>query len=202
LARFEAVKPKPKAKPGRPTVLTPKLARAIVKSIRLGCYIEDAAEAEGVSRSVVFDWLDQGRRGVSEAHIEFLDAVTRARAADTRNSMATIEKASKLESGALEWKAAAWKLERKHPAKFGPKVRITVVEELSGFLEELARVIPAEWYEKVLEVAARRSGGDQAGGPPSIEAEAFHALPGGVPDQDSGAGQEGVRAAPSPETAP
>lgn len=198
---MKAKKPKAKPGPGRPTVLTPKLARAIVKAIRIGCYIEDAAEAQGVSRSVVFDWLDQGRRGVSPAHIEFLDAVTRARAADTITSMSTIEKASKLETGDIEWKAAAWKLERKHPAKFGPKVRITVVEELSGFLEELARVIPAEWYEKVLEVAARRGGGSEIGGAPSIEGEALHALAGGVPDSDSSAGEEGVRAAPSPEAA-
>jgi hypothetical protein len=199
------VKPKkpkqPKAKMGRPTVLTPALAKAIVEAVRVGCYIEDAAEAQGVSRAVVYHWLEQGRLGASQAHIDFLDTVTRARAADTIDSMATIATASKLESGALEWKAAAWKLERKHPAKFGPKVRITVVEELSGFLEELARVIPAEWYEKVLEVAARRSGSGEAGGPPSIEAEAFRALPGGVPDADTGVGEEGVRSAASPEAA-
>ena len=186
---------------GRPTVLTPKLAKAIVKAIRVGCYIEEAAEAQGVSRAVVYQWLELGRVGASQAHIDFLDTVTRARAADTVDSMESINQASKLATGDLEWKAAAWKLERKLPAKFGPKVRITVVEELSGFLEELSRALPPQWYERVLEVAARRGSGGEAGGLPSIEAEAVRALTGGVPDENSGAGEEGVRAAPSPEAA-
>lgn len=193
----------PRRPPGRPSLLTPQLSKRIVSAIRNGSYIEEAAEAQGVSRQLVYQWLQQGNEGKTPLHVAFLDAVTRARAQDAVASMALINRAAKLESGDVEWKAAAWKLERKLPAKFGPKVRITVVEELSGFLEELSRVLPVEWYEKVLEVAARRGGGGEVGSLAGVTVDSTsRALAGGVPDDDSAAQGEGVRAAPSPEAAP
>lgn len=153
---------------GRPTkldqVIGPSgetVAQLIERAVRAGSYIEEAAESVGVSRSVVYQWLEQGRARKSSLHVEFLDAIERARAHDAVRDLALITQAASQPLGALDWRAAAWKRERKDPQRWGQKIRVTVVEELNAFLDELERVLPGEWYEKALEVAARL-GGEEA----------------------------------------
>jgi hypothetical protein len=150
--------------PGRPTKLTPELAQRIVAAIRAGSYIEEAAESVGIHRSTVFLWLEKGREGEDELHGRFFDAVERARAEDAVRDLALITRAATQPQGTLDWRAAAWKRERKDPARWGQKVRITLTEELEGFLDDLQRILPAEWYEKALEAAAARLGGAEARG--------------------------------------
>src|SRR5947208_12830365 len=45
---------------GRPTKLTQQVEDSIVQVLRVGGYVETAAQAGGVSRSQVFHWLKRG----------------------------------------------------------------------------------------------------------------------------------------------
>lgn len=187
-ARRKPKKPQPRTTPpapapeearavGRPTKLTPELAQRIVRAVRAGSYIEEAAESVGVHRSTVFLWLQAGREGNDPLHVEFFDAVERARAEDSVRDLALITQAATQPIGTLDWRAAAWKRERKDPAKWGQKVRITLTEELEGFLDDLQRILPAEWYEKALEAAAARLGGPTPDGSASVEAAGGEGAP-------------------------
>jgi len=53
-----------------------------------------------------------------------------------------------------DWKAAAWRLERKQPRRYGPRVAVSVQQELDAVLDRLKKGLPPEWYEKVLELMA------------------------------------------------
>lgn len=62
-----------------PKPLTPELQAAIVECIRLGNRSDTAAEANGISGSLLREWLAAGRKG-DERYISLVAAVTRARA--------------------------------------------------------------------------------------------------------------------------
>jgi hypothetical protein len=193
-AKGKASKGSPRP-PGRPTKLTAELKEAICEAVRGGNYIETAAAMCGVSKQVLYTWMKAGARDEDAAHVAFLDAVRKAQADAEGRNVALIAKA-----GQTQWQASAWFLERSQPKKWGLRVRVHVVEELSGFLEELSRVLPEEWFEKVLEVAAARVGGEAAG------AEASDEGAGAAPADDAGrvgdahprAVGEGVREAAAP----
>ncbi len=101
---------------GRPTKLTRKIIDDIVIGLRTGNYLETAAAYVGVSKQTLFNWLKRGARGQEKVCIEFLDSVKKAQAESEMRDIATIVAASK-----TTWQAAAWRLERKHPAKWGRK---------------------------------------------------------------------------------
>lgn len=169
--------PPDEVRTGRPTKLTPDVAQAILRAIRAGSYLEEAAAAVGVAQSTLYLWLQKGREGVDAQHIAFSEAVERARAEDAVRDLALISSAAGRPVGDLDWRAAAWKRERKDPAKWGVKVRVTVTEELEGVLDDLQRVLPPEWYEKALEALAARLGGETTGGPEGVAAEGGDAPP-------------------------
>ena len=70
---------------GRETLLTDELQARIVRSIRNGAWDWVAAEANGVGRRTVYDWLQRGEgehpeRAQTDAHVQFAHAVREARA--------------------------------------------------------------------------------------------------------------------------
>jgi transposase-like protein len=166
-----------KRKPaGRPSKLTPELQRRVVEGIELGMPLEHAAMAVGIGESTLHRWVQQGGEEAG-AYREFREAVREARARRTKKLLKHVWRAmeDKASSSGLQrgdWKAAWKALETLEPKDFGLKVRVQVVEELDGLLEELERVLPVEWYEKVLEVASRRAGGEEVGEAPLVEAVA------------------------------
>jgi transposase-like protein len=125
------------AKAGRPTVLTQEVHDAIVRALHVGAYIETAAAAAGIHKSTLYDWLKRGAREkrraekgngkgnghrirkAEAAYVAFSDAVKKAMAESELVDIATIAKASK-----RTWQAAAWRLERKYPDRWGRKDRI------------------------------------------------------------------------------
>lgn len=118
---------------GRPTVLTPEVQEAIVKALHVGAYVETAAATAGIRKSTLYDWLRRGarekrrllkekkakpKRGESR-YVAFSDAVKKAMADSELLDIATIAKASR-----RTWQAAAWRLERKYPDRWGRRDRI------------------------------------------------------------------------------
>jgi hypothetical protein len=100
---------------GRPSKLTPQVCQKIVDALRAGNFIQTAAEYAGVDRSTVHDWLRRGKRERQGQYRDFVEQVRKAEADSEVRDLAIISKA------ALEgtWQAAAWRLERKFPERYG-----------------------------------------------------------------------------------
>jgi hypothetical protein len=133
---------------GRPK-LDPALTQRLVDLIRAGNYLEVAATAAGIHRSTLHRWMRLGRGQKRGRFHKFLTAVQKAQAESESRDVAIIAKAA-----SDDWKAAAWRLERKQPRRYGPRVGVMVQQELDAVLDRLKKGLPPEWYEKVLELMA------------------------------------------------
>ncbi len=124
----------PKQKSVNPSKLTPETSKKILDMLRLGNYIETACKAAGIQRDTFYKWLERGRRKgpKDKPYVEFLAQVDEAMAMSEVRDLATIQRAS-----ATQWQAAAWRLERRYPDRWGRREQIRVdasVDGLAGFL--------------------------------------------------------------------
>lgn len=126
---------------GRPTELKPAVKRKFVKALRDGNYIETAAAMAGISTKTVYNWMRRGSREENRLEenprarpkkeeapfLDFLQAVTRAQAEAEAAAVQAI-----IQAEAEDWRAAAWRLERKFPDRWGRKDRLAAELEHSG----------------------------------------------------------------------
>lgn len=161
---------------GRLTKLTDEVQGKIVNAIRAGNYIETAAAYAGVNKTSIYEWLKRGAREQErvertprarllkgeEKFVAFSNAVQKALADAEVRDVAIIGKAAE-----SEWTAAAWRLERKFPGRWGRKDRNAV--EISGKVEvqghAAERIIndrdASDLAHRLLErLASDESGGD------------------------------------------
>jgi hypothetical protein len=116
----------PKRGRGRPTVLTLTLQRGICAALQVGAYIEQAVIYAGITKETYYDWLKKGEtEQPGQPHRDFSDAVTQAQAASELSDLMVIDRATKRD----EWRAAAWRLERKFPRRWGQQNREEVEAE-------------------------------------------------------------------------
>lgn len=115
---------------GRPSKISNEIKHKIITAIRAGNYIETASAYAGISKSTLYDWLRRGEREKQRAEenprykirkseqpfVDFSDAVEKALAEAEVRDVAIIGKASE-----EQWQAAAWRLERKFPDRWGRK---------------------------------------------------------------------------------
>lgn len=117
---------------GRPTKLTAELQQKIVNAMRGGAYLETAAALVDVNRFTLQRWLKKGARSKNSDYGRFCVAVERAMAEAEMRDLAVIDKAANGTAAELDengkqvraesprnWHAAAWRLERKFPKKWG-----------------------------------------------------------------------------------
>jgi len=109
----------------RPVKLDEELLKRIISCIRAGNYLETAAAYGGISKDTLYRWLRQGSRAKSGIYREFSDAVEKAMAEAEVRDVAIIAKAAE-----EQWQAAAWRLERKYPDRWGRKDKLSA--ELTG----------------------------------------------------------------------
>jgi len=129
--------------------MDPGVSQRIVDLIRAGNYLEVAATTAGIHRTTLHRWLRLGREQLRGRFRKFLVAVERAQAESEARDVAIIAKAA-----ATDWKAAAWRLERKLPRRYGPRVQLSVQQELDGVLDRLKVGLDPAAYDKVLELMA------------------------------------------------
>ena len=144
----------------RQSNLNKKTQEEIVKILKSGNYIETAAAMVGISKVSLYDWLKRGARerrareqgqpanAAESKYIAFLSAVEKAQAEAEATMIAVINKAS-LEN----WQAAAWKLERKFPARWGRQDRIveqTEVDDEQRNIEQEDKEILSDEQSKEL----------------------------------------------------
>jgi len=142
---------KQKLPKGRPTKLTPELQKELCKLISLGNYIETAAAFCGINKTTVYDWMKRGARAkekiekgqeVPESELPFIDfsnAIQKALATSEIRDVQIISKAAQ-----TNWQAAAWRLERKFPDRWGRRDRVETehkitIEDFSKALDENAK---------------------------------------------------------------
>lgn len=106
--------------------LTPELSEKICNVLRAGNYIETAANYAGVTRNTFYRWLRRGARAEEADDTSNLEAPYRAFHAAVSESMAAAEirdVALIAKAATDQWQAAAWRLERRYPEKWGRRER-------------------------------------------------------------------------------
>lgn len=103
--------------------LTPEIQDRICAAIRQGNYQETAAKFAGIGETTFYRWLDEGSKEDSdEIFQQFREAVEKAKADAEVRDISLIDKAATDGS----WQAAAWKLERKYPHRWGRVTRTEI----------------------------------------------------------------------------
>lgn len=107
--------------PGVPTCakLTPDIQARICDAIRKGATIETAAVYAGIVKDTLYQWLKKGRAAKSGGYFDFVVALEHALADCEVQDLDTILVASK-----EYWQAAAWRLERRYPDRYGRRQRV------------------------------------------------------------------------------
>jgi transposase len=104
---------------GRPTKLNDELQNQICELLRWGNYIETACAFCGITKKTLYEWMKLGNLEEQGIHRNFLNAVNKAQAEAEMRDVQNIHNAAK-----TDWKASAWRLERKFPKKWGRMERL------------------------------------------------------------------------------
>lgn len=145
----------------RPTKFSPEIAARIIDAVRAGNYLETAAACAGLSKDTLYRWLKRGARAQGGAYRQFADDVAAALAVAEARDVATIDRAADgydvvriketVEDGrvaAVEtvrtrefaWQAAAWRLERKFPDRWGRRDQMRADVRTQGTVTHAGRV--------------------------------------------------------------
>ena len=109
------IKHKGKKRMGRPTKLTAEMQSEIVELLKAGNYIETACAVAGLHKSTFYDWMKIADASTHKnKYTNFSDAVKKAMAWAEARDVAIIARHSE-----KYWQAAAWRLERKYPERWG-----------------------------------------------------------------------------------
>lgn len=134
---------RPPGKPGAPTKLTEELIENISNFIRMGSYLETAAESCGISRTVFLNWLRKGNKQKSGLHAALVRAVHKAAADAQQRDLKAIDDAAQGKGGfKRDWKAAAWKMERRNRSTWGAFQKLEVAGNQEEPLSVTVKIIP------------------------------------------------------------
>jgi transposase len=129
----------------RPTKLTTEAHRKIVGLVRAGNYRETACAAAGVTPKTLRNWLARAAKGgkSNEAYVQFALELDEAEATAELidNNKITIA------ADAGDWRAAAWRLSRRSPERWGERKRLEHTGADGGPIETRQSgvvVLPAE----------------------------------------------------------
>ena len=135
----------------RRTVSRPKLDEVTTQKIcdllRAGNYLDTAATAAGVHKTTLHRWLRLGREQKRGRYKKFVEAVEKAQGEAEARDVALIAK-----QAPTDWRAAAWRLERRAPRRYGQRVQISIEEELEAAMDRLKAGLDPETYDKVLQL--------------------------------------------------
>lgn len=104
-------------KTGRDTKLTPELTDKMCEYLLKGVYMETAAALCGICRNTFLNWLKRGSRDEEGIYYDFKLKAEAAMAQAELSDVTAIDDAVK--DG--DWKASAWRLERKAPKRWGKR---------------------------------------------------------------------------------
>lgn len=132
---------------GRPSKLTAKTKKRLLEAIELGATYLDACGYAGIHDRTLRRWVETGERDLdADPPIESEWA---ALVNDIRESegKAVVKWMAKIEKAASEgnWQAAAWKLERRYPERYGRRIfEATTTTRVEVFHDPLTHSILAD----------------------------------------------------------
>jgi len=157
---------KKRRKVGRPTIFNEEKAAKLYNLIKAGNYIETASAVAGINKDTFYEWvkygcrLKEGRKKKNKnitpedmQFIEFSDAVEEALAIAEARDLKRIDDAAE-----NDWRAAAWKLERRNPQRWGvrPQGEMTLnINEKKSFKNEREF---SKAVEKMMELFSENEG--------------------------------------------
>lgn len=110
---------------GRPTKLDDITAERIAEAISAGQTWKLAAQYAGISERTLHDWRERGEEG-DEPYASFLQRLKRA------EGVAALESIREIRTGALQWQARAWFLERRFPEEWAKREPTFIVTNSNG----------------------------------------------------------------------
>ena len=131
----------------RPSKYTPEVVARIVEALEQGATYEAAAAHAGVH----YDTLNEWRKGFPE----FSEALKKAEAEAELHWLEQIESAA----AAGAWQAAAWRLERRYPERWGKRERVDVAMTVRREAERLAAQLGLDAAELIAEAERIVAGG-------------------------------------------
>ncbi len=164
---------RPRARIGRPTTLTPGLAKKLVKLVAELGAIEPAARLCGVPPQTVRGWITRGEdrhsqgRPPTPEYVAFVASVEKALGQWEYDRLARIAAAGEQPRN---WTANAWLLERRWPERYGRRATVEVSGSvtmaqvralLDGVFALVERYVPEERRES--EIANLAAVADQIG---------------------------------------
>ena len=172
------------APPGAPPPHAPKFTTAIGDKIctivRRGNFRDMAVAQVGISRQTMYNWIRWGGEG-REPYAAFLAKLEAAESEAEDVLVVHVRQQAK-----LDWRAAAWLLERRGSKRWGYKAQVefTVDEALEDLLDVAASVLGGEQAAKLFNALASRV--DRSG-----EARTLPGAAGGAGGSSQGAGRSG-----------
>ena len=159
----------------RPRVLErePAVRERILSSLRAGNYLETAASAAGVSPRLVRQWLQRGGAAArrdedglpvarkERVYLEFWQSAEAARSEAEERDVAHIARFAR-----RDWRAAAWRLERRHAERWGRHATIEhgfAAETLDAGRALLRQAMGDDEARRHLDALASRLAGDADG---------------------------------------
>lgn len=160
---------------GRKPLWTSEIEDAICTVLRnTGCSMKDAAIKVGIAESTFHNRMALGEGDdADDADRLFSERVRKAQVDGKLMDLGTVSKAAM----GGDWRAAAWRLERKFPNEFGPRIRIHVEAEVGQMIQKLKEEFANEpaLLERALSCLAGEKGtrlveGSVVGGEPGEDA--------------------------------
>jgi hypothetical protein len=118
---------------GRKTKLTPEMKEHIKRRLELGLNYKDICMSVGISEETFHTWR--------KTKPEFSELVDKANAKVKEMSLASIRRGE-----VKDWRAAAWRLERRWPEEYREKKEIEVsekpilIDDIMGEIEEVKEI--------------------------------------------------------------
>lgn len=152
--------------------LTKETQKKIVDQLKSGNYIETASAFAGIHKQTLYNWLKRGAREKQRVEetvngkvrkeeskfVEFSNEVEQAQA------FAEVRDVNLLAKAAEEnWQAAAWRLERKFPDRWGRKDRIQAEMDHKGEMNMNVRNMSNEELDGEIANLENKLGIDQNG---------------------------------------
>lgn len=136
---------------GRPSKLTEETKDKLLKSLRTGNYYETACNYAGIGYRTFRAWMLKGETAKSGEYWQFQQVILEAVSQGEVQSVLRIKRAEE-----EDWKAAAWMLSHRHPERWADthKVQVEVERELAKCLDLLNEHLPAEVFNKVIDILA------------------------------------------------
>ena len=132
---------------GRRPILRRKLKEQLLSMARAGVPIKIAVEGAGISRAVLYQWLQKANLG-EEPYATFANELRTAQATARAQMVLQIRK-----HGAKYWQAPAWILEHTDQENFGIKtqVKLQLEAEVNQLLSMAQEVCCADCFSKLLQ---------------------------------------------------